>query len=371
MPGFAWSWLEDETLFSWCARFHRCCPWSARTTARQLFGCSGAVKSRTAPSSIDHFVRSTKGLLGDAASILRMRSVAGLYTAPATGQSLRADPILCSNHKYGALTGLRYCASCLLEHRKAYGTGLWRIGHQLPGAAVCVSHGEPLRWVSRARFAWYLPEDLPARSMHFESTAELQTHCVASAAIRHFFHIADADVGVLVHSAVGLLCEHYRVLDGKRLDPTRLEEDWRRSHMGAWVAREAPSLKCCRPGWIADMLRGRRSERNPLRWAYLAAFLKELGLAEPEDLFVERHSSDAQIGLWEIQCGVSGAVLDAFGRSHSFADVARSLNVAVHTARRWARLHPALQRTALAWGTLRQPRAVLSTTSDAGICLGP
>jgi len=364
--GFAWGWLEDETLFSWCARFHRCCPWPARVTARELFGASGAVKARTAPAGIDHFVRATNGMLGDAVAILKTRTVTGLYAALAAGQNVTSGQMSCGTQKYGSLTEPRYCANCLREHRKIHGCGLWRMDHQLPGVAVCTDHGEPLHWVRQARFAWHLPEDLPASPPHFACTAEIQSQFMASKVINGLFYSAGADVRALIRTCLALLCEHYRVLDGKRLDPARLEADWARSHLGRWVAREAPALRCCRPGWIADMLRGRRSERNPVRWAYLAAFLKELGVTEPDDLFAKQRSPDGQIGLWGSECGVSGAVLEAFACSSSLAEAARSLNVAACTVRRWARSKPALQHAVLAWEASRRPPAAFAAISNPG-----
>ena len=306
--GLVWDWLEDETLFSWCGRFHRCAPWPARITAVELFGRSGAVKFRTAPSGIDHFVRATHGLLGDAPTILRTRTVVGLYAGLADGQGWHLDQANCSSHKYGAVTAPRYCQSCLQEHREIYGVGLWRLPHQLPGTAVCMRHAEPLRIVCERRFAWHLPQDLPSLPIQIRSTAELQTHLVAAGAMQHIFQSA-ADVRVLARRALGLLCEHYRVVDGKHLVPDRLQADWSKSHLGRWVAREAPALRCCKPGWITDTLRRRRSERNPLRWAYMTAFLKELGVAEPAGLLDARQAPTNQMDLWEGLGGVSCSVL--------------------------------------------------------------
>lgn len=231
-----------------------------------------------------------------------------------------------------------------------YGLGLWRLPHQLPGTAVCMRHAEPLRVVSEARFVWHLPEDLRSSPIRIRSTAELQTHLVAARVMEHIFESA-ADVRLLVRRTLGLLCEHYRVVDGKHLEPGRLQADWSKSHLGRWVAREAPSLRCCKPGWITEMLRGRSSERNPLRWAYLTAFLKELGVAEPEGVLDPRQAPTEQMDLWEGLGGVSFAVLEAFHSSSRTADAAGSLNVGVHTIRRWARSKPALRNVVQGWNT--------------------
>jgi hypothetical protein len=102
----------------------------------------------------------------------------------------------------------------------------------------------------------------------------------------------------------------------------------------------------------------------------MTAFLKELGVAEPAGLLDARQAPTNQMDLWEGLGGVSCSVLEAFHASSGTADVARSLNVSVHTIRRWAHSKAALQNAIQAWNTSPRGASVLSTLSSALLVFG-
>lgn len=346
--GFASGWIEDESLYCWCSRFHRLAIWPTRATGRALFAAGGAAKSRLAPANLTHFVRVTKGALGDAATILRERTVIGSYLAfgPTGAKSeggRNASP------KFGALTGLRYCATCFRRHREEYGVALWRIEHQLPGVAVCVRDCEPLLSSLPHGFSWSLPGDSPASSIAIRSAAELLAHNVASSTAALIFRSNALDPGVLASRASDLLCEAFGVIDGKRLRPENLQRRWAGSVLGKWVAREAPSIKCCRPGWISDLLRGRCSEKNPLRWAYLISFLSELGVTTAADFLRQEEAAREQLPLDARSSRMPIGVLTAFYAASSASGAADLLKVSPTTVRRWIRARPDLAGLVQNW----------------------
>lgn len=350
-----WDWLEDETLFSWCSRLHATSPWSRREAARQLFGGSGSLNIQVAPARLEHFRKVTGGRLGETSAILRTRSLAGIAAALSGRPMATALPTRIQRPRIGGIPGMRYCHHCLCRHRQAYGVGLWRMPHHYPGVMVCADHGEPLLLTQSSSLSLHLPGELEVRPAPRIGAAEFGAHMTAAAAATLIFTAVDLDPQTLIQRTIEALCEYYRVPDGLHLDPARLQKDWAASFLGRWVARETPTLNCCKPHWISDMLRGRRSQLDPLRWTYLSTFLNELGVATPDGLFRPRSPLPGQLELWGSHPGVSAAVLNAFAHSRSFPEVATTLGIPTYTARRWSRSRPALTEVVRDWTVPRIP----------------
>lgn len=344
---FIGSWLEDESLYSWCSRHHKLTRHSTRSTGMALFGVPSAAKSKYTIANLPYFEAVTEGLLGTGHEILRTRTSMGAFVSLTTSSSRRPEAQELqypswAGLKMGALCSLRYCEICRQQHREQHGTCMWRIEHQLPGVAVCRKHFCILREVTYHGQVWALPGDLPDTALRVVHSRELEILMGVANAATSIFHSEHLEIAELKMRATLLLCDAYGVVDGKHLDPSKVQTDWEASSLAHWLNREAPRLVCCAAGWISDLLRGRNSASNPMRWALLAGYLNERGLALPEVLFSRQNTQPNQMDFWDDAEHISPAVLQAFICSTCFAEVAHRLGVATTTVRRWAQRMPAL-----------------------------
>lgn len=347
-------WLEDESLYSWCSRHHMLTPHVTRSTGMALFGVPSSAKSKFTTANLPHFEKVTSGRLGTIYEILRTRTSMGAFMSlTARSSNWRESGALpfssWAGTKVGALCSLRYCEVCHRQHEGVYGTGLWRMEHQLPGAAVCIEHSCSLREVAHHGQVWALPGDCPERALRVMNSRELELVSGVAIAANLIFRTEDLDVQCLKARATSVLCDLYGAIDGKHLDPGRVQTDWTSSQLARWLNREAPRLICCAPGWITDMLRGRKSASNPLRWALLAGYLKDLGVATPEALFAPSVEHSAQLDFWDDSEHIPPAVVQAFICSGRLIEVAHRLGVSITTVRRWIRRRPALAVLCNGW----------------------
>lgn len=184
-------WLPDETLFSWCSRFHRAAANGAdAVTARQLFGRSRSGTAHDFPGGIDELVDRTRGELGGAWSIAMERTLLSYYAAfrpislvrEAVGR-MRSQGIGSLKFWLGLLTSglgadhpLKACPHCMVEDERLNCVAHWRRSHQWPTALVCSRHEVPLlrsnlKTQSACRFSWALPRDVFPREVVEPSSA--------------------------------------------------------------------------------------------------------------------------------------------------------------------------------------------------------
>lgn len=176
MPG----WLNGETLFGLCSRYHRVAGHRlASMTCQRLFGHPRAGLNHDLPGRLDEFVKRTNGQLGSAEYILLERTVLAYYLRfrpepdhVSVLKRLREfgpGPMKASlgwlATRMGASHPLRACPACIEESVRAHGTATWMLLHQLPGVWICPSHGEPLLTAQAKangvrRFQWILPDDV-------------------------------------------------------------------------------------------------------------------------------------------------------------------------------------------------------------------
>ncbi len=169
--------LPDETLFSWCSRYHRLAANGLdRATCLQLFGHARIGSAHDFPGRIDTLVARSKGALGSAEQVIRDRTLLPFYwpfkpsdLARQSVAAMRGNGIAHLKYQLGLLTSglgaahpLKTCPECMQADLEGHGWTYWRRAHQLPGVWLCPSHGIPLR-ISHmkldqvARFAWTLP----------------------------------------------------------------------------------------------------------------------------------------------------------------------------------------------------------------------
>lgn len=354
---FIGTWMEDESLYSWCCRHHKLTPYVTRSTGLALFGVPSSAKSKYTTANLPYFVKVTEGRLGTSHEILRTRTSMGAYISLSSRSSnWRESGVLpfssWAGTKFGGLCSLRYCEMCHHEHIGVYATSLWRMEHQLPGVAVCREHSCCLREVTHHGQVWALPGDCPDTGLHAVNSRELEVLTGVAAAAALIFRQEDLDVEYLKKRVTTILCDVYGAIDGKHLDPVRIQADWASSNLASWLNREVPRLICCAPGWISDMVRGRKSASNPMRWALVAGYLNELGIALPSTLFSPPKAGSSQLDFWDDTDHIPPAVVQAFICSGSFVEVAHRLGVAVITVRRWTRRRRTLDLLCKSWSRI-------------------
>ncbi|WP_137918364.1 TnsD family Tn7-like transposition protein [Hydrogenophaga sp. 2FB] len=169
--------FRDETLFSWCSRYHRI---SANgrdaATCMQLFGDRRIGTAHDLPARLDALVTRSGGAIGDAVSIIQQRTLLPFYLpfrsprlAALAHEAMRGPSIGSLKYQLGLLTSglgaahpLKSCPRCIAVDQERHGWAYWHRDHQLPGTWICTSHQvhlriSPCKLDQRARFAWVLP----------------------------------------------------------------------------------------------------------------------------------------------------------------------------------------------------------------------
>lgn len=173
-------WLEGETLYGLCSRYHRVAGHRlASVTCQRLFGHPRAGLNHDLPGRIDEFVRRTSGHLGTAEDLLLGRTVLAYYLRFRTESeglavlnrlrkvgpgSMKASLGWLAT-RIGAAHPLRACPSCVEDSIREYGTSTWVLLHQLPGVWYCPLHDQLLLAAQAKvnglqRFQWLLPDDV-------------------------------------------------------------------------------------------------------------------------------------------------------------------------------------------------------------------
>jgi hypothetical protein len=148
--------FAGETLYSWCARYHRLNGGNnPRVTSRRLFGHPTAGLRPELPSHLSNFQKNTHQHLGRLEDLLRQRTALGFF-APflpptstaeithhlANGHSVNARAILgLSKDGQATRSTLRFCPECINEQLTAYAITWWQTKHLWPSICICQEHG--------------------------------------------------------------------------------------------------------------------------------------------------------------------------------------------------------------------------------------
>uniref|UniRef100_UPI00155DC829 TniQ family protein n=1 Tax=Chromobacterium subtsugae TaxID=251747 RepID=UPI00155DC829 len=140
--------LPDETLFSWCSRYHRLAVNGAdRNTCMLLFSHYRTGSAHDFPARVAVLADRLQGALGSATEIIRQRTLLPFYL-PFRSKllGLQAEQAMCGQgighlkFRLGLLTSglgaahpLKACPVCMTEDLALHGWAYWRRCHQLPG----------------------------------------------------------------------------------------------------------------------------------------------------------------------------------------------------------------------------------------------
>ncbi len=151
--------FAGETLYSWCARYHRLNGGNnPRATSRRLFGHPTAALRAELPSHLANFQKNTHQYLGSLDELLSQRTVLGFYApflSPAAtviiahyltdGNSVAARALLgLSKAGQATRSSLRFCPECVSEQLAACAISWWQTKHLWPSICICQRHGSLL-----------------------------------------------------------------------------------------------------------------------------------------------------------------------------------------------------------------------------------
>lgn len=176
--------LPDETIFSWCSRYHRqAANGLDRTTCMRLFDHPYLGSSHDFPARLGVLVDKSKGALGTASEIIFNRTVLPYYfpfrhvcLSTQAMSSLEIGGISHLKYNLGLITSgvgaghpLKACPQCIQSDLDSHGWPYWRRAHQLPGNWVCGRHMTRLskahvKNFHRGRFSWILPLQADCRT---------------------------------------------------------------------------------------------------------------------------------------------------------------------------------------------------------------
>lgn len=169
--------LEDETLYSWCARYHQISGNALpQTTSKQLFRHPSAGLRHEIPGNLTYFVNATNESVGTFEELLYRRTHFRLF-APLLSEQRRGDVVnalalqdnASAQQRLGLsrtgselISPLKSCPECLVEDRHQSPMAWWRLAHQWLPTRVCLRHGTSLYEISpeagqSAMREWLLP----------------------------------------------------------------------------------------------------------------------------------------------------------------------------------------------------------------------
>jgi len=207
--------VEGETLFSWCARYHRLSGNAiAGHSCAQLFGARRPSLKHDFPKNLSAFCKRTRNCLGVPEALALERTLLGYY-APfiSLARYQRALEAICDQRtaepkhllglmasRVGASHPLKACPECTQHDLDELGFSRWLLEHQWPSVWICRRHGIPLRSLTssaqpRDLRDWTLPEDHSGGD--WEHLPEL-----ATASIEKLTRIASVSAGIAQISAV-------------------------------------------------------------------------------------------------------------------------------------------------------------------------
>lgn len=404
VAGWLPAWLPDETLYSWCARYHQASGNAlAGTTCAQLFGHTRRGYAHDFPVGIDALVERTGGAVGDAETLIRERTLLPFYlpwrSSPSQRHAVKALRMsLPGSLKYrlGLLTSrfgahhpLRACDDCRAEDTRLVGTPCWHRVHQCPGVYVCPRHATVLRTArvkanGVGRFLFFLPEDrylAPTPRFDAATRAALTklAHCAAK--------VADLAPGTILEPArlVKTYVARARAMGYARGHHGVAQNSIARAYAEATapLARMddlAPALGSTEDMGerVARLFRTPRGRTHPLRHLILIACLF------PDwDSFLRAYRADAPTSPNEPTRRRDGAARSGIRerflseltqRGASLTAAAGKVGIAVATAQDWAtragvfvpirpkRLRPELRRRVVAGLKRGRGQAVIAKT---------
>ena len=309
---------DDETLFSWCARYHRLSDGpSPRATSRRLFGHPTAGLRHDLPFYLQRFHENSNGFLGSIIDVAKRRTLYGFYApflseeiserviqALYCGRSAEARGALGLSKGGGTIAcPLKACPDCIEEHREKLPVAWWAIDHQWPSVMVCRRHSQPLLMAcdeihGRTRTGWPLPMDIKPTEWKALPTFDSEmvgrlcrlaewTDVLVNGPERNFDEAILRSTYLLKAKALGWIA-----LDGslrlKTLRDAFQGNNRRLEQLPGWgFLHEVSGVNA---GFLGSLLHQHPGRRHPLKHILLMSFL----FTEPNE-FLDAYSTTQEI----------------------------------------------------------------------------
>lgn len=171
----------DETLYSWCARYHRISgSVSAITTSLRLFGSKTGGFVVDFPGRIKHFSEVTASILGSPEQLINSHTLYTLYAAFRPKQTMaKVESLMLGSNvervkfilglpasRAATSHPLKFCPRCVHEELIEHGIAKWWREHQWPSVWFCPRHQTTLYYIPNSRAvnnltSWITPDCLP------------------------------------------------------------------------------------------------------------------------------------------------------------------------------------------------------------------
>ncbi|MFN3731971.1 TniQ family protein [Comamonas testosteroni] len=189
-------WLPDESLYSWCSRYHRTsCHRTSQQTTKALFGSDKLFNAYGFPFHIDYLSENYKALLGPSENIIRFHTHLPFFLHFQNSiksndaiNLLRGPPRRKIDFHFDLLSRkfktnfpLKACPLCMRYDHAEYGTAYWHLSHQLPGNWICKHHRVLLlRHIREPGNRTITKWDLPTPLQLEDPTTNLPEKCINS-----------------------------------------------------------------------------------------------------------------------------------------------------------------------------------------------
>lgn len=302
--------LDDESIYSWCARLHRLNGrYNPRATSRLLFDHPSAGLRHDLPTHMAHFQRKTRGNIGTLSEILRTRTLYGFHAPflPAVDEEeVRLFLVSGQNASAGSKLGLaraglktinplKFCPVCVREQVATHGVAWWRTTHQLPSSFICEIHDTWLKVLvaTQRRGAmcdFYLPDayGIQGGVVCHPALVDNRSSLTKLGEWGHFVraqeHLRLTETSLRHSYLLQAKVRGWLALDGS-VRIQHLRDAFLAHYQGALVLFDQAflgDLRSVNAGFLAHLFRQLPSRRHPLKHLLLMNFLFE----SPEEFIV-------------------------------------------------------------------------------------
>lgn len=292
---------EQETLYSWCGRYHQLsCNTSEKHTSQQLFWHHSSGFHRDFPAPIHHIYANSSNQSWSTKEFIKNRTMYGFYApflSPSRASSLALaveyGPYAHVNNLLGLSASLPECSNllkacpiCLDEDFISMSYSWWRVQNQWPSTLVCTLHDQPLIYVKESidmkkSKGWVLPRQ-------FKSEGFWQEYPVSDSMIQRMTEVTKwghsivSEPDVFLETTKLRYCyllkakeDGYLAMDGsvKLINLKNSFLDWIGDCVQLPTLSFTKQIQDPNAGFIGQLIRQYPGIRHPLKHILMIAFL--------------------------------------------------------------------------------------------------
>jgi len=359
---------QGETLYSWCARYHRISgSVSAITTSLRLFGSKTGGFVVDFPGRIGHFSEVTASILGSPEQLIENHTLYPLYAAfrPQETMAIVQNLMLGSNvERVKFILGLpasraatshplKFCPTCAHEELVAHGIAKWWRDHQWPSALLCPRHQTSLHYIPSSKelhkvTSWITPDCLAGSTPVF--IPEISEHELPNLERLSYLTSAIVKSGIFFQPEIMRIAftlklrEYGWIRPNGTIDWPALQNAFLSKFGNLEILPGFDFVQGIRGndfGSLGLMLRGRQRKQHPTKYILLIDFLFDTA-----DQFIEKYnqhkdidnpdlytSQIKQIDTSDLERKINALVQQ---KGHSLSSAAKALGVSAQRVIGWA-----------------------------------